>query len=46
MSERKTRLNCWEFKKCGRQPHCIVCMTLGYALLRSKTGIMKGGEHE
>jgi len=20
MSERKTKLNCWEFKKCGRQP--------------------------
>jgi len=20
MTERKTKLNCWEFKKCGRQP--------------------------
>jgi hypothetical protein len=20
MSERRTRLNCWEFKKCGRKP--------------------------
>ncbi len=29
MSERKTKLNCWEFKKCGRQPQGAKVSELG-----------------
>jgi hypothetical protein len=29
MNERKTKLNCWEFKRCGRQPQGIHVHDLG-----------------
>jgi hypothetical protein len=29
MSERKTKLNCWEFKRCGRQPQGFHAHDLG-----------------
>lgn len=29
MSERKTKLNCWEHKKCGRQPQGVKVHELG-----------------
>ena len=29
MSERKSKLNCWEFKKCGRQPEGLHVHDLG-----------------
>jgi len=29
MNERKTKLNCWEFKKCGRQPQGFHVHDLG-----------------
>jgi len=29
MSERKSKLNCWEFKKCGRQPQGAKVQEMG-----------------
>jgi hypothetical protein len=45
MSERKTKLNCWEFKRCGRQPQGIHVHDLGVcpATLEQKLDGAHGG---
>ena len=43
MSERKTKLNCWEFKKCGRQPEGNHVHDLGICPAAVEEGL--DGEH-
>jgi len=45
MNERKTKLNCWEFKRCGRQPQGINAHDLGVcpATLETKLDGVHGG---
>lgn len=40
MIERITKLNCWEFMKCGRQPGVSTLMTSGCVLLRGRADLM------
>ncbi len=43
MEGRKTKLNCWEFKKCGRQPGGVHVRDLGICPVTQETRL--DGEH-